>query len=233
MVNTILSIVISKLRSQREDKVSLAEMADWTEFSPYELKKILGRSGLRTKSFKKQSLQVRGYLRLELLELQERLEREAKGQTEGPIHDWFCQQCGSLFEARTAACPADAEHKVHRVLERGAATLSGKTKIMDRALHTALSSQGLTDYPRRPAASYNHPMWAQPGGGVNIGKSIREMYPNLPQARNFPDMPMTAPGTPGPNRVIGKGNLLEGASLRESRRPTVPFAVDPAPIPSA
>ena len=237
MLNQTLSILVNKLRALREDRASLAECAEWSDLSEFEVKRLFSKTKLKTKSFKKREIRVRGYLRMDLIELQERLEREAKGQSEAPIQDYFCQQCSEVFEARSALCPQVAEHTVHRVLNKAPGTIGPKTKIMDRALSTALRSQGLTNVPK-PKLNYDHPMWQKPGAAANIGSQMRQMYPHLPQVQNFPDTPMPTPGKSGLSQVVpstdpkGTFTTSDGRTVPLKRTPTQIFAADPTPLPS-
>lgn len=233
MLNTLLSGTIARLRASKDDRVHLEEMGDWNGLTGEEVAKVLRKAGLKTKSVRKLGKVARGYMRLDLLELEDRLEREAKGQSEEPLRDWFCVPCGELFEARAAQCPNGEQHDVHVVLNKAPGVMGVRTKNKDDVLRNLVESAGGTDYTntRDTAKVAMDSMWATPGGGYNVGAALRNIYP---QMKNAPDSMMTMPAMPGKNTVapqdhfsvadgsgVGMEKVLPKASMKK------PTFIDP------
>lgn len=238
MLNTLLSGAISRLRAASDDRVHLDEMGDWSGLTGREVAKLLRKAGLKSKPVRKLGKVAKGYMRLDLLELQDRLEREAKGQSEAPLRDWFCVECGEMFEARKQECPRGDSHAVHAVLNKAPGTLGVRTKNKDDVLRNLVDSSGMTDYTnaRDMSSKAQASMWASPGGGYNMGEALRNIYPSM---RNMPDMPVTMPSMPGKATVAPSGAtfsptdapMIEKAKVR---RPTFvePQFRDRSPLPS-
>lgn len=239
MLNMLLTGTIARLKQARDDRVLLEEIADWNSLTTAEVSKTFLKAGLRSKNIRKLGLMKKGYMRLDLMELEERLEREQKGQSDAPMKDWFCVECGELFEARVATCLANEKHHVHLVMNKAPGVTGVRTKNKDDVLKGLVDQFDMTNY----ASDGSHiqkramdSMWASPGSGYNVGAALRNIYPNM---SNAPDTVVPMPAMPGKATVTPGGDTFEasgGGMVKKSevRRPTFvdPRLRDNSPLPS-
>lgn len=244
LINQLLAVAVGRLRERKMDRVETAQLAEWSDLSEFEVKTLLRKYGVKVRLLHR-ARNERGYLRLDLMELMERLEQERLGQSEAPLSDWFCQECGGVFEARSAICPEGESHRVHRVLVKPPATHSERTTLMDHALRKGLEGQGLTDYvPQKKVAKYDHPLWGNPAQPLSVGSKIGQMYP---QYKNIPGIEQVQYGAPavggGKAQLSGetaRGGFTtsSGESVKLTRTPTQVLtlpngarAIDNSPLP--
>lgn len=252
MVNQLLTIGLGLLPTPHDKYLHLEELAAETHVTTEEVAKILREgTGLKTKPCRKFGVVKRGYSRVDLILAKDKLDQKRIEPEEGPLEDWVCLECATVFESREEKCPDPECHStnVKRARIKAPGVKSSLTTRTDAIAKDLVYGSGMTDYNSReqvrPQPKYLG-MWASPNAPARPGQVLQEALKDpMINKRDFGAyaehtagstfaMPKSIPGAPGGEPHIVPGSFSgenESHVIKPQRTPTTIVGRDDRPLP--